>query len=76
MSIIQPVPLIVLLIDSDAGRAKIVETGLQDAAITKLASSKSDDLLKSISQLQPDVIIMDCESPDKDTIDTLKLVAK
>ena len=76
MSVIPTMPLIVLLLDSDAERTKIVEAGLQGAAITKLASSESTDLLKSISKLQPDVIIMDCESPDKATIETLKLVAK
>ena len=69
-------PLIVLLIDSDAERARIVEAGLRGAAITKMASSDSGDLLASITDLQPDVIIMDCESPDRDTIENLRLVAK
>jgi len=69
-------PLIVLLIDSDAERARIVEAGLRGAAITKLASSDSVNLLTSISELQPDVIIMDCESPDRDTIENLRIVAK
>ena len=69
-------PLIVLLIDSDAERARIVEAGLRSAAITKLASSDSGNLLASISELQPDVIIMDCESPDRDTIENLRIVAK
>lgn len=69
-------PLIVLLVDSDAERARIVEAGLRGAAITRLASSESGNLLASISQLQPDVIIMDCESPDRDTIENLRLVAR
>ena len=69
-------PLIVLLIDSDAERARIVEAGLRGAAITKLASSNSGNLLSSISELQPDVIIMDCESPDRDTIENLRIVAR
>ena len=69
-------PLIVLLIDSDEERARIVEAGLKGAAITKLASSDSDNLLTSIARLQPDVIIMDCESPDRNTIENLRLVAK
>lgn len=69
-------PLIVLLIDSDAERARIVEAGLRGAAITKLASSDSGNILSSISELQPDVIIMDCESPDRDTIENLRIVAR
>jgi len=69
-------PLIVLLIDSDAERARIVEAGLRGAAITKLASSDSGNILSSISELQPDVIIMDCESPDRDMIENLRIVAR
>lgn len=69
-------PLIVLLIDSDSERARIVEAGLRGAAITKLASSDSGNILSSISELQPDVIIMDCESPDRDTIENLRIVAR
>lgn len=69
-------PLIVLLIDSDAERARIVEAGLRGAAITKLASSDSGNILSSISDLQPDVIIMDCDSPDRDTIENLRIVAR
>lgn len=76
MSIGASPPLIVLLIDSDAERARIVEAGLRGAAITKLASSNSGNILSSISQLQPDVIIMDCESPDRDTIENLRIVAR
>jgi len=69
-------PLIVLLIDSDAERARIVEEGLRGAAITKLALSDSQKILSSISALQPDVIIMDCDSPNRDTIESLRLVAR
>lgn len=69
-------PLIVLLVDSDPERARIVEEGLGGAAITKLASSNSGNLLSSIEALQPDVIIVDCDSPDRDTIENLRLVAK
>lgn len=69
-------PLIVLLIDSDPQRARIVEAGLRGAAITKLASSDSGNILSSISELQPDVIIMDCDSPDRDTIENLRIVAR
>lgn len=72
----QTPPLIVLLIDSDPDRARIVEAGLRGAAITKLASSNCGNLLSSIAELQPDVIIMDCESPDRDTIENLRTVAR
>ena len=76
MNNIGTTPLIVLLIDSNAEHARIVEAGLRGAAITKMASSDSGNILSSISKLQPDVIIMDCESPDRDTIENLRIVAR
>lgn len=76
MNNIGTTPLIVLLIDSNAERGRIVEAGLRGAAITKMASSDSGNILSSISKLQPDVIIMDCESPDRDTIENLRIVAR
>lgn len=69
-------PLNVLLMDSNPDRASIVESGLRDAAITKLQSANQDELLPSIERLNPDVIILDCESPNKKTIETLRLIVK
>lgn len=66
----------VLLVESDAVRAGIVEAGLGSAVITKLTSSDSSDILASITKLQPDVIIMECSAPNQDTIKTLRLVAR
>ena len=70
------VPLNVLLMDSNPDRASIVESGLRDATITKLQSANQDELLPSIERLNPDVIILDCESPSKKTIETLRLIVK
>jgi response regulator NasT len=70
-------PLIVLLIDSDPVRAKIVEDGLRGAAVVKPAHrAHGAELLSLIRQLQPDAIIIDCDSPDRDTIENLQLVAR
>ncbi|MEM8935208.1 MAG: ANTAR domain-containing protein [Pseudomonadota bacterium] len=70
-------PLIVLLIDSDPDRAKIVEEGLRGAAAVKQANMlHGPELLSLIQQLQPDAIIIDCDSPDRDTIENLQLVAR
>ncbi len=70
-------PLIVLLIDCDPDRAKIVEDGLRGAAVVKQAhAAHGAELLSLIRRLQPDAIIIDCESPDRDTIENLQLVAR
>ena len=77
MNAVTTLPLIILLIDSDGERAKIVEEGLSGRAIVRQASSEhGGDLLNLVNELQPDVIIIDCESPDRDTIENLRTVAR
>jgi len=70
-------PLIVLLIDSNRERAKIVEDGLGELAVVKQAQSvHGAELLDLVRRLQPDAVIIDCDSPDRDTIENLQLVAR
>ncbi|ADM10753.1 response regulator NasT [Parvularcula bermudensis HTCC2503] len=77
MSEAQTPPLIVLLIDSDPHRTAIVQDGLKDRAVVRLANDLSSvGLLDRINELQPDAIIIDCDSPDRDTIENLRTVAR
>ncbi len=70
-------PLVILLVDSHPNRARIVEEGLQNAAVVKQAGSlRGAALLSEIERIQPDAIIIDCDSPDRDTIESLSLVAR
>ena len=70
-------PLRVLLVDDDAERAKMVEEGLSENAVVTMATQiHGRPLLDLIAHLQPDVIIMDCQSPDRDTIESLRQVAQ
>lgn len=70
-------PLIVLLVDSNRERAKIVEDGLRGLAVVKQAHRlHGAELLDVVRQLQPDAIVIDCDSPDRDTIENLQLVAR
>ena len=70
-------PLVVLLIDSDPERAKLVEQGLATNSVVKMApSAGGPELLAMIGELQPDVIIIDCDSPDRDTLESLRTVAR
>lgn len=69
-------PLRVLLIDEDPDRAQLVEEGLVENAVVHVVSqSYGRALLEIISNIAPDVIIMDCNSPDRDTIESLRMVA-
>ena len=70
-------PLRVLLIDDDPERASIVEVGLSENAVVHIVSHiHGRTLLDEIASIAPDVIIMDCESPDRDTIESLRMVAQ
>lgn len=72
-----PAHLRVLIIDDDEDRAKQVEDGLSGNAIVHMASDiHGRSLLDLISTIHPDVIIMDCQSPDRDTIENLRKVAE
>lgn len=67
----------VLVLDDDDARAKQVEEGLSGRAEVHMAQNvHGRSLLELIARVQPDVIIMDCFSPDRDTIESLRRVAE
>ncbi len=66
-----------LLIDDDADRAALVEEGLAGDAIVHIAGQiHGRVLLDLVAEVGPDVIIMDCNSPDRDTIESLRTVVR
>ncbi|WP_233355223.1 ANTAR domain-containing response regulator [Hirschia maritima] len=70
-------PLRVLLIDNNPERAQLVEEGLAEAAIVQTKSQvHGTELLNLIAANQPDVIIVDCNSPGRDSIESLRTVAQ
>lgn len=70
-------PLRVLIVDNDAARARQVEEGLAgDAVVHSATQVHGRVLLDLIAEIGPDVIIMDCQSPDRDTIESLRQVAQ
>ena len=70
-------PLRVLIIDDLPERAKLVEQGLAENAVVHTASQlHGKQLLDLVSEIRPDVIIMDCESPDRDSIESLRSVVQ
>jgi response regulator NasT len=72
-----PQDLIVLLVDADPERVRVVEQGLSGFAVVRKATSLGAvSLLDQINHWQPDVIIIDCDAPDRDTIENLRTVAR
>lgn len=70
-------PLNVLLIEHDQAKASAVmqALGTQDYHITHV-SSGGLALLKVVDENQPDLIIMDVESPDRDMVESLNQMSQ
>lgn len=70
-------PLRVLLVDETFERAALLKHALQDAGYTIAAHvSSSADLPGLVAELKPDLIILDTESPDRDTLEHLCLISR
>lgn len=67
----------VLLIDETFERAALLKHALQEAGCRIAAHvSSSADLSGLVSELKPDVIILDTESPDRDTLEHLCVISR
>lgn len=69
-------PLKILIIDSNDERAAVVEAGLAgygDAQILRMGLLV--DLARKIEEIQPDVIFVDVDSPDRDTLENMRSVS-
>ena len=65
----------VLIIDAHSERTVPLEQALIDAGFVVLdVVSETSDVIKRVQQLQPDAIIIDAESPTRDTLEGLALV--
>ncbi|HKK06251.1 MAG: ANTAR domain-containing protein [Gammaproteobacteria bacterium] len=63
----------VLLVDESVGRAAILEQALADAGhavVGRIAAS--EDLQAAVQRIEPDVIIIDMDSPDRDTLEHMR----
>ncbi|HXH03007.1 MAG TPA: ANTAR domain-containing protein [Candidatus Competibacteraceae bacterium] len=63
----------VMLIDSDRGRAALLEQALHDAGYRVVAQLHDVvDLSARVRALEPDLILIDLDSPDRDTLENLR----
>jgi response regulator NasT len=61
-----------MLIDDHRGRAAILEQALADASYQVVGRlDKPTDLVERVAAWQPDVILIDVDSPDRDTLENL-----
>jgi two-component system, response regulator / RNA-binding antiterminator len=65
----------VMVVDESPERAAVLEQALraQDYEVTA-SMATGQDLLGSVSRVRPDVIIIDTESPDRDTLEDMHVI--
>ncbi|PRY73192.1 ANTAR domain-containing response regulator [Halomonas ventosae] len=70
-----PPPLKILLVDDELVRAAMVEEALaQDGHEVACRLQGPASLNEMVARHQPDVVIIDMESPDRDTLDSMALL--
>ena len=63
----------ILLVDSDASRAALVRQALDGSGYRIVATlGRDDDLLAGVALHKPGLVIVDMDSPDRDTLDSLR----
>lgn len=67
----------ILVIDENPDRAAIVERGLVESGYTRVSRiGTSYNLVERIQALAPDIIIIDLENPDRDTLEQMFQVSR
>ena len=65
----------VMLVDEDPGRSAVLERALQDNGYDVVARIGTDEnVLERVRTIQPDVIIIDMQSPDRDTLESMHTI--
>lgn len=71
------VQLRILLIDDQADRAALLEQALTDTGHTVVARlTTNTTLFKDVCDYEPDIIIIDLESPDRDTLEHMQQISQ
>ncbi|MGR0278624.1 ANTAR domain-containing response regulator [Marinomonas dokdonensis] len=69
--------LTVMLVDNEPARAAIVEQAMRDngyRVIKRLSSARN--LTQAVNESQPDMVIIDIESPDRDMLENMSRLTK
>jgi len=64
-----------MLVDDQPARAALLEQALRDNQFSVIARlSSAAGLAEQVEKLQPDIIIIDIESPDRDTLENMAIL--
>jgi response regulator NasT len=69
--------LAIMLVDQDSGRSAILEQALTDAGHRVVARVEPGrNLANEVQALQPDMVIIDMESPGRDTLEQMREIGR
>jgi response regulator NasT len=69
--------LTVLVVDENRGRSALLKQAIQDAGHNAITTINTGNVLsKKVAELSPDVIIIDIESPDRDTLEQMRSISR
>lgn len=69
--------LSILVIDNNKIRASIIEQGLRDAGHDQvIVTAQIDGLVRQITEIEPDVIVIDIENPNRDQLEHIFQVSR
>ena len=67
----------VMLVDDHADRAALLERALAEAGYHVVATvAAGEDLYRRVAEIQPDVVIIDMESPGRDTLEHMRNISR
>ena len=67
----------VMLVDDHADRAALLERALAGAGYHVVATvAAGEDLYRRVAEIQPDVVIIDMESPGRDTLEHMRNISR
>ena len=70
-------PLSILVIDANRIRSSIIEQGLRDAGHERvIVVDNMDGLVRRITEIDPDVIVIDLEKPNRDQLEHMFQVSR
>ncbi len=74
---VQGPEITIVLVDADASRAAMLRTALTGSGYRIVAVvGPGDDLVAAMRQHRPGLVIVDIESPDRDTLDSMRALAE
>jgi response regulator NasT len=67
--------LTILLIDTDAERARALEAKLSDSGYARIVRAEGPDLAAEVERARPDLVIIDMALPDRDALEDIRSVS-